>query len=164
MIRVKFIEFKNSAAGIKDMIIKSYEENIMTDKNFQIIDITEKVEEFIKESKVIEGIVTITTKHTTTAIRINENEPLLFKDIESHVESLVACEGHNHDMIEKRTNCPPDEPKNAHSHLKALLMGASETMPIKDGRASLGKWQHILFIELDGPRERTYTVVVIGKG
>jgi len=145
------------------MIVRSFEETVQTKKSFEIIDLTSKVEEFVKESGVTEGIVTITSKHTTATIRINENEPLLFKDIEMHVESLAQSNGYHHDRIIERKDCPADEPKNAHAHLKALLMGASETMPIKSSKISFGKWQHILFIELDGPRERTYTAVIIGK-
>ncbi len=145
------------------MIIELKEITIQTAEHFQIIDITSIVEEFVKSHNLDIGTVTITTKHTTTAIRVNENEPLLFKDIKNHIESLAQeCEYH-HNKIEERENCPSDEPKNAHSHLKALLLGASETMPIVNGKLHLGKWQHILFIELDGPRERTYTLTLIGK-
>jgi secondary thiamine-phosphate synthase enzyme len=145
------------------MIVKSFEETVKTSKNFEIIDVTSKVEEFVKNSGVTEGTVTIASKHTTAAIRVNENEPLLFKDIEMHVDSLAPDHGYHHDRIHERKDCPADEPKNAHAHLKALLMGASETLPVMNGKISLGKWQKILFIELDGPRERKYTVVVMGK-
>jgi len=145
------------------MILKLLEQTIKTSKSFEIIDLTQRVEEFVKESGIIEGTVTITTKHTTTAIRVNENEPLLFKDMELHIESLAQGNGYHHDRIVERKNCPENEPKNAHAHLKALLMGASETLPIINGKISFGKWQHILFIELDGPRDRTYTMVVMGN-
>jgi len=145
------------------MIVKSFEDTIKTLKSFEIIDVTSKVEGFVKESDVTEGVVNIISKHTTAAIRVNENEPLLFKDIELHVDSLAQGNGYHHDRILERKDCPENEPKNAHAHLKALLMGASETLPVKEGKISLGKWQRILFLELDGPRERTYTVVVMGK-
>jgi len=145
------------------MIIELQEVTIKTREHFQIVDITSQVEEFVTAHDVKTGSISITTKHTTTAIRINENEPLLFKDIKKHIESLTnECEYH-HDKIEERNNCPSNEPKNAHSHLKALLLGASETIPVVKGKLHLGTWQHILFIELDGPRERTYTMVLMGK-
>jgi len=146
------------------MVIKFQEVTIKTENNFQIIDITAEVEKFVRDTNITCGSITITTKHTTTAIRINENEELLFKDIKDYIGSLVPVEtNHNHDMIEKRKNCSSDEPKNAHSHLKALMLGASETLPIFKGKLYLGTWQHILFIELDGPRDRTYTMVLIGE-
>jgi secondary thiamine-phosphate synthase enzyme len=145
------------------MIVELKEIDVKTKKHFQIIDITDDVKNFVEQNAVSEGTVTITSKHTTAAIRVNENEPLLFEDIQKYVDSLAPCEGHKHDILELRKNCPPNEPKNAHSHLKALLMGVSETIPVKDGKLSLGRWQRILFIELDGPRTRTYTLVLMGK-
>ncbi len=145
------------------MIVESKEIIIKTKNNFEIVDITNDVGSFVKNSGIIAGTITITTKHTTTAIRVNENEPLLLKDIKNHIDSLTQIDNYHHDKIEERTDCPANEPKNAHSHLKALLLGASETMPIINSKLSLGTWQHILFIELDGPRERTYTLVIMGK-
>jgi secondary thiamine-phosphate synthase enzyme len=143
-------------------MIKIEEEAISTKEEFQIIDITDKIENYIKKNKIKKGIAVITTKHTTTAIRINENEPLLIKDISNFLNELVSKDkDYFHDDISKRKNCPEDEPKNAHAHLKALLMGASETIPIKDGKLSLGKWQRIFFIELDGPRERVFSSTFI---
>jgi secondary thiamine-phosphate synthase enzyme len=143
-------------------MIKIEEESISTKEEFQIIDITDKIEKDIKKNKIKRGIVVITTKHTTTAIRVNENEPLLIKDISNFLNELVSKDkDYFHDDISKRKNCPEDEPKNAHAHLKALLMGASETIPIKEGKLSLGKWQRIFFIELDGPRERTFSYTFV---
>jgi len=143
--------------------INTEEKKIKTKNHFQVIDITSKIRNFVNKKKVTEGQVSVTTKHTTTAIRVNENEPLLMKDIKKYIISLVPFEGHQHDIIEKRKNCPKDEPKNAHAHLKALLMGASETLPIKNGKLDLGKWQRVFFIELDGPRERAFAIELIAK-
>ncbi len=137
---------------------------IKTEKDFQVIDITEIVEKQVREKNIEKGIVSITTKHTTTAIRVNENECLLMKDIYEFFDKLVTKnKDYFHDDISKRKDCPKDEPKNAHAHLKALLMGASETLPIQDGKLVLGKWQRIFFIELDGPRERSFTMSIIAE-
>ncbi len=147
------------------MIKIEVKENILkTEKEFQIIDITKKIQEFVKKKKVKKGEITITTKHTTTAIRVNENEKRLLKDIEQYLYE-IAPKGKQylHDDIEKRTGCSKNEPKNAHAHLKALLMGASETLPIKDGKLDLGKWQRIFFIELDGPRKRTFVIEMVAE-
>lgn len=140
------------------------EVKIKTKKKFQIIDITNKVKKHILKEKVDNGEVSITTKHTTTAIRINENEPRLFKDIKKYLDYLVPeNKKYYHDEIEKRKHCPKNEPKNAPAHIKALLMGASETLPIEKGKLNLGKWQRVLFIEMDGPRNRTYTIELIAN-
>ena len=140
------------------------EKSLRTKKEFDIIDITEKVRSYVNKKKVSEGQVTVTTKHTTTAIRVNENEQRLLRDFKKHFNTLVSRDDFFlHDDIEKRKNCPKDEPKNAHAHLKALLMGASETLPILNGKLSLGKWQRIFFVEIDGPRNRDYTLVLVGN-
>lgn len=145
-------------------MIEVKEKTITTNKKFQIIDITEKIKKYVLGRKIHEGEITITTKHTTTAIRINENEPRLIKDMEKFIKELAEEEiAYLHDDIEKRKNCPKNEPKNAHAHLKALLMGSSETLPIKNGKLSLGKWQRILFIELDGPRKRKYSMELVAE-
>ena len=140
------------------------ERQIKTNSKFQIIDITEIVKKFIERKKVSEGEITITTKHTTTAIRVNENEPRLLRDIGQYLEEIAPEKRqYLHDDIDKRPHCPKNEPKNAHAHLKALLMGASETLPIKNGKLNIGKWQRIFFIELDGPRERKYCLGLVAK-
>ncbi len=142
-------------------MINITEETIKTKSSFQVIDITELIENQISKNKIKQGLVTITTKHTTTSIRINEKEPLLLKDIDNYLEELIPRKkDYHHDKIHQRENCPKDEPENAHSHIKAMLMGASETIPIKNGKLNLGTWQRILFIELDGPRERTFSITI----
>ena len=67
-----------------------------------------------------------------------------------------------HNDIELR-DCPEDEPENAHSHLAAMLLGSSESIPVVDGELQLGNWQSVLFIELDGPRERSITLQLWGE-
>ncbi|MFQ5975430.1 MAG: secondary thiamine-phosphate synthase enzyme YjbQ [Candidatus Hydrothermarchaeales archaeon] len=96
----------------------------------------------------------IFSRHTTTSIGINENEPRIVKDYEDVLEKLVPKSvGYRHDSIDS----------NAHAHIKSLLLGAGEIVPIEDGRLCLGTWQSIFFIELDGPRMRTVMVKVIGE-
>ncbi|MEK6826194.1 MAG: secondary thiamine-phosphate synthase enzyme YjbQ [Nanoarchaeota archaeon] len=144
------------------MQIDVHKLEIRSRKKFQIIDITKRVLSYLKRRRVHTGEITVTTKHTTTAVRINEYEPLLRKDMEAYISNLAPKNvNYLHDDIKKRKNCPPNERKNAHAHLKALLMGASETLPIKDGRLDLGKWQKILFIELDGPRKRQVNLELV---
>ncbi len=123
---------------------------IRTRKRVEIIDITEKVEEFVKD--VEDGIALVYTRHTTTAIVINENEPGLLEDIINILNRLVPSNaGYMHDRIDN----------NADSHLRAILLGNSVVVPVINGRLDLGTWQRILFIELDGPRTRRVTVKVI---
>lgn len=128
------------------------------------IDLTDRIVKLVRRSNITNGTVTAYTKHTTTAVRINENEELLVTDLRQFLERIAPELGlYNHDEIEMRKGVPEDEPRNAHAHLKALLLGSSETIPIVQGALQIGKWQSVLFIELDGPRTREVVVQLIGK-
>lgn len=111
----------------------------------QFLDITSDVERFISKNGIRTGAVVIFTRHTTTAVVINENETGILEDYVSLLERLVPRKGdYRHDMDEG----------NAHSHLRSILLGPSKIVPIIDGRLALGTWQRIFFVELDGPRSR----------
>ena len=126
-------------------------------------DITSQVREAVSKSGITEGIACIFSMHTTSCIRINENEERLLYDFKSFLERLApASARYLHDDIEKR-DCPKDEPLNGHSHLKSLLLGASETVPVVNGEMLLGKWQSIFHVDLDGVnRQRKVMVKVMG--
>jgi secondary thiamine-phosphate synthase enzyme len=145
------------------MKISNKEFNLSSEKQFQVFDITKTVKEHIAEENIHKGLITISTKHTTTAIRVNENEERLLKDLSKYFAD-IAPDGkpYLHDDVERR-DCPNGEPKNTHAHLQAMIMGASESLPIVNGTLSLGEWQGVFFIELDGARERTYTLTIIGE-
>lgn len=109
------------------------------------------------------GFVTVTSRHTTTAITINENEPRLIEDLRRFLGELApAGRGYLHDDIHLR-DCPPDEPRNAHAHLLAMLLGSSEVLPVVEGKLDLGTWQSVLLIDLDGPRARNISIQVCGE-
>ena len=77
------------------------------------------------------------------------------------MENLApVAKKYRHDEIEKR-DCPPDEPENGHAHLKKLLLGSSETIPIENGELQLGQWQTIMLAEFDGPKERTVILKIL---
>lgn len=133
--------------------MKHFEIEVLPKKEFEIIDITKKVKDFIKKSNVINGIALIFTKHTTTAIKINENESGLFSDLKWLLESLVPK---HRDYLHNESD---DERKNGHSHLKSLLLNSSETIPIVNSKLALGVWQSIFFIDLDG-KDRKRTVII----
>lgn len=128
------------------------------------IDVTEDVMSVVSGSGLKNGIVNIYTKHTTTSIRINENEEGLIDDLKRFLESKAPqFKTYVHDDIDRRKDVPVDEPANAHSHLKSILMGSSETIPLIKGCIELGTWQRIFFIDLDGPRKRKMIVHVVGE-
>ena len=134
------------------MIIKSNLLKINTAKQFEIIDITSMVNESID---INQGIVSIFSKHSTSAIVVNENESGLLSDLEFMLDNIVSDKySYNHDRIDN----------NARSHLKSFLLSSSESLPVKDGKLDLGTWQSLFFIELDGPRHaRTINLTMVGE-
>jgi secondary thiamine-phosphate synthase enzyme len=126
------------------------------------IDITDQVAEVVRRSGIRNGMVHICSLHTTAAIRINENEPLLLADFRQLLERLVPRGNYEHDDLTRRQGVPPSEPLNGHSHCQHLLLAASESVPLVDGRIHLGPWQRVFLIELDSPRPRRVTVQVMG--
>lgn len=125
---------------------------IRTNKRVEVIDITDRVREVVESQEVLDGIAVVYTKHTTTAIVINENESGLKEDLLNTLERLIPAKaGYMHDRIDD----------NADSHLRAILLGNSVVIPITNGKLDLGTWQRILFVELDGPRVRKVVVKVI---
>ena len=134
------------------MTVKTHSFKINTDKNFEIIDITSKINELID---IDEGIVSVFSKHSTSAIVVNENEQGLLSDFEFMLSNLVADKySYQHDRIDN----------NAKSHLKSFLLSSSECLPIKNSKLDLGTWQSVFFIELDGPRRsRTITLTMVGE-
>jgi secondary thiamine-phosphate synthase enzyme len=120
--------------------------------------------EVVRRSGIGDGLVNIQTRHTTTAVMVNEHEPLLLEDMKQTLERL-ACRtsAYRHDDFTVRTvNMCPDEEKNGHSHCKAMFLRASETLNLSEGRVQLGQWQRIFLIELDRGKRRTLSVTVMG--
>jgi secondary thiamine-phosphate synthase enzyme len=130
----------------------------------EFIDITDALHEFIGNAEVHCGIVTIQTTHTTTAVVVNECEPLLLRDFEHLLDDVAPrFRFYGHDDMTLRDGVPDSEPANGHAHCRALVLPVSVTLNVIDGRLTLGQWQRVLLVELDGPRERTVTVVLLGS-
>jgi len=143
------------------------------------------------------GVINIISRHTTTAITINERESRLAKDMEEYFLSLAPPdersssaqkeEGvrYKHNDINKRPDGEEEaqrcrdngwdiddpstlqqwrdqEPINAHSHLLSMLLGSSESIPVVEGCMVIGQWQSVLLVDLDGPRDRTVGIQLLG--
>lgn len=120
----------------------------------QMLDITRQVQEALAQSGVESGIVTVYCPHTTAGITINENaDPDVTHDL------LLALE----EICPQRPGFLHIE-QNSPAHLKAMMTGASQTVPVEDGKLVLGHWQGIYFCEFDGPRTRKFHVQVLGNG
>jgi secondary thiamine-phosphate synthase enzyme len=137
---------------------------VRTEEHTQFIDLTAWIGRSLGRSGVDHGIAQIQVLHTTAAIVINENEPLLLDDFKSLLERLAPAGGPwAHDDLERRTcNLVPGERANGHAHARALLLGGAKLLNVHAGRLELGRWQSILLLELDGPRERSVSLTVMG--
>ena len=136
---------------------------IETKEGINIYNLTPQIQESIAETSIINGQALIFSRHTTTAIAINENEERLLEDIKIKLKKFFPeNDSYLHNDLHLR-DVPPDEPINAHSHLMAMmLLNTSEVIPIIDGKLALGTWQSVLFFDLDGPRKREIFVQISG--
>ena len=125
---------------------------VSTKGHNEIVDITEEVRSAVRESGVKSGVVTVYVPHATAAITINENaDPQLPLDILDALDKLVPKHGkYRHDRIDD----------NAAAHIKAAIIGPSESIPIENGNLVLGTWQNIFLCDFDGPRSRKVIVAV----
>ena len=127
--------------------------NIKTSKKHEVIDITAKINEIVNKSGVKKGICNIFVMHTTMALTINENkDSKVDADLLKNMERLFPKDSNYlHNQIDN----------NAEAHLKAAVIGPSETIPIENGKLKLGTYQTLMACEFDGPRERIINVEII---
>lgn len=124
---------------------------IQTSLHAQMIDITKQIENIVIQEKIITGIALVYCPHTTAAITINENaDPDVVHDILQRLDEMYPW---NHPLDLHREG-------NSAAHLKASTIGPSELIPISDNRLLLGTWQGVYFCEFDGPRARTFYVLL----
>ncbi|MDP2949392.1 MAG: secondary thiamine-phosphate synthase enzyme YjbQ [Chloroflexota bacterium] len=125
--------------------------DILTRAKATLEDITHRLSEVVRRSGVEEGVCHLFVPHTTAGIIINENDdPEVGRDILARLEALVPSKGNYHHLE-----------GNAPAHIKASLVGSSQTVPIEKGRLVLGRWQGVFLCEFDGPRERSVLVQVM---
>lgn len=130
----------------------------------QFLDITADVDEAVNRSGVENGVITVFSRHTTAAVKINECEPELLKDMARFLCELAPLDrDYCHNNFEVRTvNMEADECPNAHSHCQHLMLSASESVPILSGRMHLGRWQRLFLVELDRPKLRQVSLQILG--
>ncbi len=147
------------------LVVKDYCLKMRATRHTEFMDITEQVRDCVADSGVTHGFVVVFSKHTTAAVKLNENEPLLVEDMEGLLERLSPrhAEYRHNDFSVRTVNMNPDEAPNGHAHCQHLFLGTSETIPIVDGAMRFGTYQSIFFIELDHPRPREVVVQVLGR-
>ena len=124
---------------------------IRTTQKREMIDLTTRVAEIVARADVAEGLCSVYTPHATAAIVVNENDdPNVCVDVLDALDRLVPAGIWRHDRVDG----------NAASHIQASILGPGETIPVRDGKLCLGRWQAIMLVELDGPRERLVLITL----
>jgi secondary thiamine-phosphate synthase enzyme len=149
------------------MKVFQIEQQLRTAGGLTVRDITEEVQEAVRESGVQDGIACVYSPHTTCCVRVNAFEQGVLEDFAGLHLRLVPRETYYaHDDWDRRTEniCPEDmDFGNGHSHCMAMLLGtAGESIPVRDGELLLGTWQRVMFMELDRERDRRWIVQVVG--
>jgi secondary thiamine-phosphate synthase enzyme len=132
---------------------------VQTDQRVEVIDLTDRVMEFVRRFEVREGLVSIWSMHTTCTLFSNEFQNALLSDIKRFLETMVARDAEYMHNDPRHSDC---DRMNADSHLRAMLFGHNLTLQISGGELVLGQWQRVLMAELDGPRARSLRVQIFG--
>jgi len=124
---------------------------VKTERRTQLVDVTAQVQKVVAALGVVTGICYLYVPHTTAAITINEcADPDVARDVEGALDRLVPAAGpYRHSE------------GNSDSHVKSVLVGASQVIHVEGGKLVLGRWQGVFFCELDGPRDRRLQVKVV---
>ena len=127
---------------------------VATGSRTEMIDITAKVTDAVKQSGCRSGLCCVYVPHTTAGVTINENaDPSVRRDMLAELNKIVPFDD-NYTHAEG----------NSAAHIKASMVGSSVTIPVENGRLALGTWQGVYFCEFDGPRSRRCMIVVSQQG
>ena len=132
---------------------------LTTDDRVELKTITQEIADFVAQSPVQEGVVQISSLHTTAGIMLNETQDALLGDMKAMFEQVIprgVYYKHNDPLF---SDC---DRRNADAHLRAIVVGPSLTIPIENGKMKLGTWQQVLFTEFDGPNHRKVHIQVMG--
>lgn len=128
-----------------------YELSIASSAKREMIDITAQVADFVARSEQPEGLCNVYVAHATAAVVVNENDdPNICLDALDSLDKLIPAGIWRHDRLDG----------NAASHIQAVILGPSETIPFRHGKLCLGRWQAVMLVELDGPKTRTVYVTL----
>ena len=145
--------------AVGNVRVRSVSLMCITTRSLEIVDVTAHVAAAIRESGIEDGFAHVQSMHTTTAIFLNECQQALLHDFQALIEEIVNCRNAWRHNDPRYSDCTRG---NAAAHLRSVLMGNSILLQVRDGKPVLGRWQAVLFAELDGPQSRTLSVQVMG--
>jgi len=130
-----------------------------TTERVELKTITQEIANFVEQTPIRDGVVQISSLHTTAGLILNETQEALVADMATMFEQMIPRGVYYKHNDPAHSDC---DRKNADAHLRALVVGHSISIPIIDGRMKLGTWQNILFTEFDGPNNRKVHIQVMG--
>jgi secondary thiamine-phosphate synthase enzyme len=130
-----------------------------TTQRIEVIDLTDRIMDMVRRQSIREGLLNVSSLHTTCTVFVNEFQQALRADMCAFLEQAVAGDGQWLHNDPAHSDC---DRMNAAAHLRAMLLGHSLTLPIGHGEIVLGQWQRLLMAELDGPRTRSLRVTMMG--
>lgn len=140
------------------MEIQTKRFSIESNDRFEILNISPEVKQQIEELSATNGLMYVSTPHTSAALSTNEHEEKLLSDMVNKFKELVPPDdGYNHD----EDHVAAGEQPNAHAHLISTMIKQPVLLLLNEGNLDLGTWEEILFFELCGPRERTVNVTAL---
>ena len=148
-----------ASAKVDGLTIQGETFVVQTDQRVEVVDLTNRVMEYVRKFNIREGLVSLWSMHTTCTLFINEFQTALLTDIKRFLEQMVARDAEYMHNDPQHSDC---DRMNADSHLRAMLLGHNLTLQISGGEVVLGQWQRILMAELDGPRARSLRIQIFG--
>jgi secondary thiamine-phosphate synthase enzyme len=131
----------------------------------EFVDVTARLRDVIAESDIVEGLLMVQSRHTTTGLLINEDEPLLLEDLAELFERLVpaGCAYRHDDFHRRFGTLTSTERVNGHAHCRAALLRTSESLAVTNGALALGRWQRVFFVDFDGGQQREVWLTLLGR-
>ena len=159
MSATKMAAPSSAEAGFATVRVVTETLRLVTDKRLELYNLTEKVADIVKRHDIKEGLVMLSSLHTTVALFVNEWQTALLTDIKGMLNKVVSPKDEWRHNDPDHSDC---DRHNAHSHLQATLLGHAVSFQVAQGKLVLGQFQAIIAAELDGPRNRALAVQIIG--
>jgi secondary thiamine-phosphate synthase enzyme len=142
------------------MKVECHRLEVESDERLDLVDLTQRVRELFNGSAVKEGVLYLHSMHTTTALMINEWQDALIGDLKEFLQGIVDDHDYYRHNDPELSDCVRG---NATSHLRKAMLSHNVIVPIEDGNLALGRWQSIIFADLDGPQKRSILAQIIGR-
>ena len=156
----KFPTRETREGGLQTVRMITETLRVVTDKRCELYNLTERIADILRRHDVKDGLVLLSSLHTTMALFVNEWQAALLHDLKGMLNKVVSPKDEWQHNDPQHSDC---DRHNAHSHLQATLLGHALSFPVTKGKLVLGQFQAIIAAELDGPRNRDLAIQIIGR-